>query len=91
MLIRAGWRPPPLTDEQFDRIVEDIETTRGLEETRLSALERDVVTAYADGFTPSEIAKQRCVKPSTVHEALKRACSKTGVTTRSELRRQAPR
>jgi DNA-binding CsgD family transcriptional regulator len=85
LLIRAGWNPPTPTDQQADRIVDDIYAVagdrrhgRGL---GLTAREAQILTLTAEGNTGPEIAKAIQRSPETVRDAQKRIRRKLGAKT----------
>ena len=57
-LVREGWRPPPLTDQQARRLLDDMQrigSDRRLT-LELTAHEQRVLWMVADGMSGSEIA-----------------------------------
>lgn len=55
-LLRHGWRPPPLTDEQTDRLIHDIGRVTSAQTLRLTENELDVLARVARGDTVQQIA-----------------------------------
>lgn len=79
-LIHAGWRPPPMTTEQADRLLDDMRDlshgqTLGLTMREVDALERASV-----GEGRKDIAKAWGKSPETAKQALELAKQKLGAT-----------
>lgn len=81
-LVRQGWRPPPLTDDQAERLLDDIYAVgegHGHRRTLdLTPLERDVLYRFAEGATTQEIADTTKRDFETVKTYLARARAKLG-------------
>lgn len=77
-LLRAGWRPPPLTDEAADRLVGDIARVRTEASLGLSPTEERVVALMADGFTYREICKVLGCSHDTLRTRQKNAFRRLG-------------
>jgi DNA-binding CsgD family transcriptional regulator len=75
-LLRLGWNPPPLTDEQADRLLADLAAVRG--SLVLSEGERLVLQHAADGETVEGTASILEVSPQTVMTATARIRRKLG-------------
>lgn len=75
-LVQAGWRPPPLTDAQAQRLLDDMELADGT--LRLTEPERDALVCAAEGLTGSEAAKRMGVSIDTGRDRLYRARLRLG-------------
>lgn len=76
MLVRAGWRPPPLTDRQAQRLLDDMEFVGGTLE--LTRPEIEALICAADGLTGTEAADRMGVSVDTGRDRLDRARLRLG-------------
>lgn len=74
-LVRMGWRPPPLTDRQAARLLDDIQAAQPVE---LSDRERRVLQSFADGGTRDQTADMLGIPAETVKDTAERIRLKLG-------------
>ena len=77
-LVKRGWRPPPLTTEQAQRLLDDMEFTHGSSTLDLSAAELDSLELAANGLTMAQSAARLKITPDTHKERLDRARERLG-------------
>ena len=73
-LLHAGWRPPPLTTDQADRLLDDIHDadkyiTRG-DPIELTERELTILTYRAEGLSTPTIARKMKRSHDTINDAL---------------------
>ena len=70
-LVRAGWRPPPLTEAQTDRLLEDIAArTERAETLGLTDRELQALQLAARGLTQHQIADEVSRSSETVKDTI---------------------
>lgn len=62
-LIERGWRPPPLHDRGFDRLLADLEA---VEAPELPPKQHEILELFAEGLTREEIASRMGIGAETV-------------------------
>lgn len=67
VFLRAGWRPPPLTDSAAERLLDDITRVNPLAKLGLSPLQGAILQRLANGQTYAEIERALGIS----HEALR--------------------
>lgn len=77
-LLRGGWRPPALTDEQTDRLLDDMRRTGRHQTIGLTANELDVLERIARGRTYAEIASETARSFETIKKTEERIRGKLG-------------
>jgi DNA-binding CsgD family transcriptional regulator len=75
-LVQAGWRPPPLTDEQADRLLHDLALVDGTLE--LTEDELHALRYAAEGLTGIEASERMGVSQKTGKARLDRARLRLG-------------
>jgi len=82
-LLRAGWRPPPLTDLQTDRLLDDMHRIGGdkRHHSGLTAHEQRILDMVAAGNTAPQIAARLGRSPETIKGAEKQIRRKLGART----------
>ena len=86
-LIRAGWtvKPPPATDIQLDRFIDDVSRLGSHQTLRLTGKELLAVKLAADGSTVAETARIVGLSSETVKTQLSRARRKLGARNMAHL------
>lgn len=81
-LLRKGWRPPPLTDAQADRLLYDMESINtgraGRRTLELSEQEKMVLTLIAHGKSEPRVADELGRSAETVAKHTAHARDKLG-------------
>jgi DNA-binding CsgD family transcriptional regulator len=77
-LVQAGWRPPPLTDRQAQRLLDDMEFAHAAATLELTGPELEALVCAADGLTGTEAADRMGVSLDTGKDRLDRARLRLG-------------
>lgn len=77
-LVQAGWRPPPLTDEQAQRLLDDMEHAQRNSTLALAEKEIRTLRLLADGRTLDEAAAEAGLSRETIKTQSSSCVAKLG-------------
>lgn len=89
VMIEKGWRPPPMSERTFDRLLHDMRTVR--REDILTPRQTEIVALLAEGHGYQGIADRLGISIDTVKTRLKQAYERLGATTAANAVAQALR